>query len=175
MQNFDIKRNARKCCQTDRAFRPGDCFYSELIETDDGQLQRLDYAADQWNGMSEEAIGWWKQTVPELESGKIYWAPDDVLISYFESLINLPQHAAAAYVMSLLLVQKKVLILEDTVLQTGDRESAGEATLFLRNRHAGDLYEVLQQEITPQRINEIEHQLCENLFSDQPFLEHEPQ
>lgn len=168
MQNFDIKRNARKCCQTERVFRPGDCFYSELIETDDGQLQRHDYAADQWQGMSDEAIGWWKQTVPQLESGKIYWAPDEVLISYFQSLIKLPQQAAAAYVMSLLLVQKKLLTLEDNGPQTDD---PSDANLFLRDRHSGEVYEVPQQEIAAQRITEIEQQLCENLFSDQPFLE----
>jgi len=106
MQNFDIKRNARRCCQTDKPFRPGDCFYSELVETEDGQLERKDYAADQWSGMAENAIGWWKQTVPQLESGKIYWAP-----------------------------------------------------------------EVLQQNVAPERIKQLEEQLCENLFSDQPFVE----
>ena len=105
MQNFDIKRNARKCCQTDKALRPGDCFFSELVETENGQLERKDYAEDQWTGMAENAIGWWKQTVPQLESGKIYWAPNEVLLSYFRSLMQLPQQAEAAFVMALLLVR----------------------------------------------------------------------
>lgn len=166
MQNFDIKRNARKCCQTDQAFRPGDCFYSELIETDDGQLQRNDYSADQWQGTSPEAIGWWKQTVPELESGKIYWAPDEVLLSYFRSLTQLPQHTNTVYVMSLLLVQKKLLSLEDIEIAPN-----GSQQLILRERKSGEVFEVTQQEIDTEGVADIEQQLCENLFSDQPFVE----
>lgn len=164
MQNFDIKRNARRCCQTDKPFRPGDCFYSELVETEDGQLERKDYAEDQWSGMAENAIGWWKQTVPELESGKIYWAPDEVLLSYFRSLVQLPQQAEATFVMALLLVQKRLLTLEDSVLEDDTK-------LQLRERKSGEVFEVLQQDIVPQRIKELEEQLCENLFSDQPFVE----
>lgn len=164
MQNFDIKRNARRCCQTDKAFRPGDCFYSELVETEDGQLTRKDYAADQWSGMTEGAIGWWKQTVPKLESGKIYWAPDEVLLSYFRSLMQLPQQAEAAFVMALLMVQKRLLTLNDSVLED-------ETKLVLRERKSGELFEVKQQNIAPERIKELEAQLCENLFSDQPFVE----
>lgn len=164
MQNFDIKRNARKCCQTEKAFRPGDSFYSELIESEDGQLVRRDYAADQWKGMDQNAIGWWKQTVPQLESGKIYWAPDDVLISYFRSLIKSPQQSQAAYILALLMVQKRLLSLEDSA-----KEDDG--VLVLRERKSGEVIEMAQQTIAPQRIKAIEEQLCENLFSDQPFLE----
>lgn len=164
MQNFDIKRNARRCCQTDKAFRPGDCFYSELVETEDGQLERKDYAEDQWSGMAEGAIGWWKQTVPQLESGKIYWAPDEVLLSYFRSLMKLPQQAEAAYVMALLMVQKRLLTLKDSVLED-------ETKLVLRERKSGEIFEVIQQNIAPERIKQLEEELCENLFSDQPFVE----
>jgi len=162
MQNFDIKRNARKCCQTDIAFRPGDCFYSELVETADGRLERKDYAEDQWTGMAEDSIGWWKQTVPQLESGKIYWAPDEVLSSYFQSLTQSPQQAEAAFVMALLMVQKRLLTLEDSVLED-------ETKLVLRDRKSGEVFEVDQQNIPPERIKQLEEQLCENLFSDQPF------
>ena len=164
MQNFDIKRNARKCCQTEKAFRPGEVFYSELIESDDGQLVRKDYAEDQWQGMAENGIGWWKQTVPQLESGKIYWAPDEVLLSYFESLTKSPQQSEAAYVMALLMVQKRLLSLEDSVLED-------ETKLILRERKSGEVYEVAQQSIPPDRIKQLEEQLCENLFSDQPFVD----
>ena len=163
MQNFDVKRNARKCCQTEKAFRPGDCFYSELVETDDGDLVRKDYCSDQWKGISEDGIGWWKQTVPELESGKIYWAPDDVLLSYFKVLTEQPQQAEAAFVMSLLMVQKKLLTVVDNDVEEEKR--------VLRNRKSGEVFEIEQQNIEPQRIKELEQQLCENLFSDQPFVE----
>jgi hypothetical protein len=168
MQNFDIKRNARRCCQTDEPFRPGDCFYSELVETEDGQLLRKDYAADQWSGMGDNAIGWWKQTVPQLESGKIFWAPDEVLLSYFQSLMKVPQQAEAAFVMALLMVQKRLLKLEDSVLEDQPK-------LVLREKKSGEIYEVIQQEIAPERIKQLEEQLCENLFSDQPFVEDDAQ
>ncbi len=164
MQNFAIKRNAPKCFRTEKVFRPGDCFYSELVESDDGQMVRKDYAADQWTGMSENAIGWWKQTVPQLESGKIYWAPDEVLIRYFQSLMNSPQRAQAAYIMALLMVQKRLLTLEDSGLED-------DAKLVLRERKSGEVFEVAQQNISPERIKELEMQLCENLFSDQPFVQ----
>ena len=163
MQNFDIKRNARKCCKTDKAFRPGDVFCSELVETEDGQLQRKDYASDQWSGMAENAIGWWKQTVPELESGKVYWAPDGVLLSYFRSLLQLPEQAEAAFVMALLMVQKRLLTHTDSVLED-------QAKLVLREKKSGEIFEVPQQNIPTERIKQLEEQLCINLFSDQPLV-----
>ena len=114
--------------------------------------------------MAEGAIGWWKQTVPQLESGKIYWAPDEVLLSYFRSLMKLPQQAEAAYVMALLMVQKRLLTLKDSVLED-------ETKLVLRERKSGEIFEVIQQNIAPERIKQLEEELCENLFSDQPFVE----
>ena len=114
--------------------------------------------------MAENGIGWWKQTVPQLESGKIYWAPDEVLVSYFRSLTESSQQTEAAYVMALLMVQKRLLSLEDSILED-------ETKLVLRERKSGEVFEVAQQNVPPERIKQLEEQLCENLFSDQPFVD----
>ena len=83
MLNFEIKRSNRQCSKTDRTLQPGEEFYSALIDKD-GELERLDYCVESWESPPQDCIGWWKSKVPETGKGKVYWAPRNVMLSYFE-------------------------------------------------------------------------------------------
>ena len=192
MRQFDIKRGARKCCVTEQLFGPGVFFYSALLETSDGAI-RNDYSCDAWKnspwsqteGQPQQAsqdtsstdhfadqslIGWWKQRVPDLDSGKVYWAPDHVLIAWFDSLYarqsggNIDQNETT-WVMALLLMQKRLLASQD-------RDPDGDV-LYLVNKKTNQEYALHEPEIDEQRIDAIQSELAEQLFSDLPVIEEE--
>lgn len=160
MHDFEFKRCTRRCSQTDREIGPGENYISALIESTDG-IQRLDFAQEQWTGPPEGCIGWWKSRIPVLEKGKIYWAPNRVLLAFFESLVSGNQQNDTAYVMALLLVRKRVLQWKDTVSRDGVE--------FLQLRHGGEKknFEVKTSPLSPEQIQSIQNELAEQLFTDQ--------
>ena len=162
MVEFDIKRSSRKCSVQDRALLPGEFYISALLQTDES-TQRCDYCLEAWDGPPENCIGWWKAQIPEVVAGKIYWAPNEILYSYFDHLRNSPVEQDAAYVMALLMVQKRLLSLEEFVdTETGQQ-------MVLLNRHQREMFAIDVLEIEPARTAEIQQQLDEKLFTDQPL------
>jgi len=184
MQQFDVKRGSRKCCVTEQLFGPGDFFYSALIETSSGAI-RNDYSSAAWekspwcqsqkqdqqtpqedlSSEDQTLIGWWKQRVPDLDSGKVYWAPDHVLIAWFDSLYanqsaDIADGNETAWVMALLLMQKRLLTRHD-------RETDKD-TLCLLNKKTNQEYKLREPEIDAERIDAIQKKLEEQLFSDLP-------
>lgn len=161
MLNFDFKKSSRKCFKSEREFQPGDVFFSTLIDGDDGSTERRDYSVENWGGPSKDCIGWWKSSVPELGKGRVYWAPKNVLLAYFEHVQTSPQTVDIAFVTGLLLAQKKILSIVDA---DGD-----DANLVLHCRSSRVTYTVPVADVSPQRLNEIQDELSERLFMDQPF------
>lgn len=160
MLNFDFKKSSRKCFVSGREFQPGEELYSVLAECDDGTTERRDYCVENWPGAQPDHIGSWKSRVPELGKGRVFWAPRKVLLAYFEHVHKQPASADIAFVTSLLLIQKKILTLE----------SAGEdeTTMRLRDRNTNTVFDVPVLEIEPKRLTEIQSELSERLFMDQP-------
>ena len=159
MHNFDFKRSGRRCSESGREFAVGEQYISVLIE-EDGELIRQDLSADQWNGPDENCIGWWKSTVPDLAKGKVYWAPRDVLIAFFESLVQQPKNPDKTYVMAILLLQKKHLKLLDTKVTP-----QGEMMELMDNSNR-QRYEVAVMEIEAERVDEIQAEFADKLFTD---------
>lgn len=166
MPNFDFKKSSRKCHECERAFQPGEDFFSVLQESDDGPPDRQDFDTEHWGGPPETCIGWWKCSVPELGTGRVYWAPKHVMIAYFESVLANPGTQDIAFVAGLLLSQKRILKMQDN--------GGNEAILVLKDGN-NNIFEVPIAEIPPQRLAEIQAELSERLFMDQPAgLDGEP-
>jgi len=162
MTEFEVKRTSKKCSKTERPLLPGEQFFSALVEVGD-DTQRLDFSAEAWSGPPQDCLGWWKATIPEEVKGKIYWAPRAVLLAYFDHLTSQPNQADVAYMVALLLVQKKVLHLEETL------EEPDSQILAIKNRHSNENYRIPVIEISPARLAEIQNELSERLFLDQPY------
>lgn len=160
MQDFEFKRCARRCASTDREICAGESYFSALIESTDG-IQRTDFGESEWTGPPEGCIGWWKSRIPVLEKGKIYWAPNRVLLAFFESLNARNDQVETAYVMALLLVRKRILQWKDNI-NRNDVE-------FMQLRHAGTKkkFEVKTFDLEPAQIQAIQKELAEQLFTDQ--------
>lgn len=168
MPQFDFRRGGKKCCITEEPLQPGEFYYSALLETDDGQAVRADYSLEHWDGPGEDCIGFWKQKIPDLETGKVYWAPRDVLLAYFEHALEQAHHETA-FVMSLLLIQKRILSVKDSI-----DDEAGTVAILV-DRQSSHVYEVADVDIADAKVESIQQELAEHLFSDQPVLPSEPE
>ena len=159
MHNFDFKRSSRRCSISGREFGVGEQYISVLVD-DRGDMVRRDLAMDQWNGPPENCIGWWKSTVPDLAKGRVYWAPRDVLISFFTKLVEQGDAPEKIYLLAILLIQKKFLKLLDTT-----QTSQGEL-MELQDNANRERFEIAVVEINPARVEEIQAEFAEKLFTD---------
>ena len=94
----------RRCSTTGREFAPAEEFYSALV-AEGAELRRLDYCVEAWQGPPPGAVGWWKSQVPDRNAARAHWAPNDVLLSFFDELADQPDKQDMRYVLALLLVR----------------------------------------------------------------------
>lgn len=149
----EVQRFSRRCAATGRQLQPGESYYSVLVEQG-GIWQRLDYAADAWPGPPEGALAWWKSRIAERGARRPHWAPNDVLLSFFDELAEQPQHQDLRYVLALLLVRRRVMRLVETVA-----DSHGQKLVLYCPRRE-ETYHVPVATPSEQRIENIQQQLC---------------
>lgn len=110
--DFEIQRCTRHCTATGREFAPGEEFYS-VVASEGANVVRYDYSCDAWQGPPPKAIGWWKSQIPGPETKRKHWAPNDVMLQFFDELAEQPDKQDMRYVLALLLVRRRVMRLED--------------------------------------------------------------
>jgi hypothetical protein len=159
MLDFEVQRCTRKCCETETILQPGDVFYSALV-AHGSQVVRQDYCAAAWTGPPEGTVGWWKSQVPDIHSRKMHWAPNDVILHYFEQLEAEESQADMRYVLALLMVRRRIVRLEDT-----ERDEQGREIFVLYCPRNEREYRVAVAELAPPRVDEMQQQLAELLFA----------
>ncbi len=164
MQQYDFRRGGKKCSVSDRIFEPGEIYWSALVELSDGQTARVDFSDDNWDGPGDDCIGFWKQQIPDLDTGKVFWAPRSVLLAYFKHQLE-NNNTDLAYVMSLLLVQKRILFLKDSI----DSEE-GQISILV-DRRSSESFEIPDMDVDEARVQLIQAELAEHLFSNQLISE----
>jgi hypothetical protein len=157
MQEYEIQRCSRRCAASGRELRDGEVCYSVLM-AEGAQVVRYDYAAEAWPGPPPGAIGWWRTTVADPQAGRLTWAPHDVMLRYFERLLDDPAAEDARYVLALLLVRRRVLELERR-----EQDAAGREVLVLHCPRNEAEYRVAEVLPSPQRAAAIQTQLAELL------------
>lgn len=167
--DFEVQRSTRRCAATDRPLEPGDeCF--SVLEVQGAEVIRKDFCREAWSGPPDGAFGWWKSRVPEPVAKKIKLAPNDVLLELFDQLAEQPQQEDMRYVLSLLLVRRRVFRLETSLetLNGTTEQSVHESTgktmcVYCPKRDAS--YQVAAALPSHSRIDEIQHQLSELLIA----------
>src|SRR5262245_33195335 len=124
MIDYEIHRCTRRCAVTDRELKDGEDCYSVLVP-EGAAVVRRDYSAEAWKEPPENAIGWWKTTIVDPQAGRLYWAPNDVMLNYFERLVDDPLAEDARYVLALLLVRRRVLRVEGQEHDASSRPQLG--------------------------------------------------
>ena len=163
MFEYEIKRFKRRCCNTDQEFKPGDMYYSALVEADD-HFVRMDFAASAWNGPPEGAIGWWRCQVAALNPNRAYWAPVQVLLDYFGKLAECPEKRELCYLMALVLLRKKILHLVETQCNV-----EGFAEMLVHATRTNRDFTVRVCDPRREQLEQLQNELCEQLFTDQPI------
>jgi len=158
MLNFEFRGAGKRCSVSDRVLLPGEEFYSALIEGKT-EIERLDFAQENWHDPPADCIGWWKSQVPRQPSGKVYWAPREVLLAFFDYVREQPNQADTAYLTALLLAQKKILTTKETLEQPDPN------MLYLENKKDRISYQVPVVAVPPERVKEIQLELSEKLFT----------
>jgi hypothetical protein len=118
-------------------------------------LKRSDYAANVWQGPPENAVGWWKSQVPDKTSRRKHWAPNEVMLNFFDELAASPDKQDMRYVLTLLLVRRRVFRLEE---EERDAEGREVLTVYCPRRDA--TYTVLAVMPAQDRIEQIQEELA---------------
>lgn len=168
--DFEVQRCTRRCAATERALVPGDVCYS-VLEIYGADVVRKDFCTEGWTGAPKAAFGWWKSRVPEPTAKRIKLAPNDVLLELFDQLADRPEQQDLRYVLTLLLIRRRVLRID---LANGDPGELRPDTLsdnivkaMVVHCPKRDVsYDVTVNMPSGERIDEIQRQLSELLIAD---------
>lgn len=157
MVEFDFRRPSRQCSVENRALTPGESYFSALVEQPDGELVRIDTSAKAWTGPPDHCVGWWQSRIAELQKGRVYWAPSEVLLAVFRHAIE-QKKTATAWILGTLLVRKRLL---------AEREGpAGTGVVRLVHSATRSEYELSEPQLDADQIAAIQRELEECLFTD---------
>ena len=159
MVEFDIKGCSRKCAKTDQEIGRGQFYFSVLLHDDDDQLIRLDYSEEVWEGPPEECLGWWKSQVPNLEDGKVYWAPNDVLFAYFDEILASGKNPEKLYLMALLMVRRRLMKLDDV-------QASNQSRIRLSSNRHDSVIEIPVVALAAQQVEQLQNDLGAHLFTN---------
>jgi hypothetical protein len=152
--DYEVQRCTRHCAATGRELAPGEAYYSAMV-VEGAEIKRLDYALDAWQGPPPGAIGWWKSQRPEPGTRPSHWAPNDVMLDFFDRLESEPENQDMRYVLALLLVRRRVMRLEDT-----QHDEHGGELLVLYCPRRDTTYQIPALVPEPSRIEQIQDELA---------------
>ena len=160
MVDFEVQRSSRKCAATEREFKGGEFFFSVLIP-EGSEVIRQDYCEEAWEGPPEDSLGWWRSQMPDDKSKKANWAPNDVMMHYFESLKDQEEKQDLRYVLTLLMIRRRILKLEDS-----EQDEQGRDQLVVFCTRNENEYKVPVVDPDGPRIKAIQDELGQLLFRD---------
>ena len=144
---------------TDKEFKPEETFYSVLI-ADGAEIVRRDFSESAWEGPPEGTVGWWQSRMPSANSKKIGWAPNDVMLEFFQELDGKPEKEDLRYVLTLLLIRRRVMRLEET------EQHEGREQLVIYCNRQEQTYRVPVVYPDPARTQEIQDELATLLLAN---------
>lgn len=152
--DYQLRPLSKNCAGSGLPLTGGSDCWSVVVE-EDGKLVRHDYSDQAWEGPPENSVGFWKSEVPASIGNEKPKLDPDSLFDYFVQLSDSPNTAEQdfLYVLSLLLLRKKRLILEETI--TVDDQPAMKLI-----GHGGEgPFEVVERSLTDDQIADLQQQL----------------
>jgi hypothetical protein len=96
--------------------------------------------------------------MPGQTARRAHWAPNDLLLNFFDELAEQPDKQDMRYVLALLLVRRRVMRLEEEL-----RDDSGHERLMLYCPRRDAQYEVPAIALDEQRVEEIQQVLAKLL------------
>jgi hypothetical protein len=154
MTEYQIQPNTRRCAITGRDLRPGETYYTALLEAA-GQFVRQDYSAEAWTGLPPGAFSFWSGRVPSETESRKPKVDDDLLLECFERLEGQtePSRVSFRYVVALLLMRRKRLKFEEAKTE-GEQE-----VLLLRCVRTGAKHQVVNPGLTAEEMTAVQEEV----------------
>lgn len=132
--SYDIARPSGVCAASGEPIAPGRPYVAVLVEREGQEgLERLDFAADRWDagarpGPPFRVFGSWRALMQDGTAQKRAFIDDESLLDLLEQLEGAtePSRQSFRYVLTLLLVRKRLLKFE------GARQEAGARLMLVR-------------------------------------------
>jgi hypothetical protein len=153
MTEYSIQPHTRRCAITGRELRPGEKFFTVLVE-EDGQFVRKDFSGEVWQGPPGE-VNFWSGRVPrDAEAQKPHF-DDELLLDCFHRLEGQdePRKVNFRYVVALLLMRRKRFRFLDARLVQG-REVLVVASVRDKNK-----YEVVNPHLSETEIVAVQEEV----------------
>lgn len=176
--DYDVRQTARRCAVTDRAFSPGEEFFSVLVPPEDDPasdvIERRDLSREAWQGPPEYAIAWWRARMPGAKR-KARLAPNEVMLDLFDRWADDANRVESRYVLTLLLIRRRVLKLHDSdetlpsaddSAAVNDETSPETITVYCSDRETS--YQVVAAAPDDERVGAIQSELYALLYDGQP-------
>jgi hypothetical protein len=167
--DFEVQRTSRRCTATDLPLEPGDICYS-VLEVQGADVIRKDYSSAAWTEPPTQAFAWWRTRIPAPTAKKVKLAPNDVLLELFDQLADDPAQDDLRYVLTLLLVRRRVFRLEtavDIANDAGSQKTGARSdevlAVFCPKRETSYAVPVAMPDAA--RIDEIQQQLSDLLIA----------
>jgi len=150
---MEVPRPSRTCSVSHREFQPNEVFFSVLTGEND-QFVRRDISAEHWSGPPQESYGWWKSTVKHVVENASQQVSGETLQSLFERLSAQPGDTDMLYILTLLLLRRKLLRYEKEIA-----DEQGNKLLEVYAHHTGATYQIPVAMPNHERLEEIQRQL----------------
>ncbi|MBR0238913.1 MAG: hypothetical protein IJQ39_12535 [Thermoguttaceae bacterium] len=168
--DYSIKPAARCCCQTGRAFQPGETFYSALFfDEKQVSLIRRDYSREAWHGRPKDSYACWRCEIPPLEE-EVGSKPatNEQLLEFFDKLRDDPTQTDMLFVMTLLLIRRRLFKEDDSLDFSDDLDQSDFMKVYCPRRNESYTIEIV--DIPLPRQDEIQAVLERLVFGEQRSL-----
>lgn len=161
-QDYSIGKTTGVCAATGRRLEVGEPFVGALVEPVDSEvLVRVDFSEGAWEegARPERLFGFWRGVVPAENERRPVLIDDQAIMDLFEQLAETTdaKRIAFRFVLALVLVRKRLLVLEST------RSARGQEPGVMRVRRKGEarppegppLMEVVDPGMTDEAVDEV--------------------
>jgi len=149
----EIPRPSRTCSVSRRDFQADEPFFSVLTRENELFI-RKDIAAEHWSGPPHEFFGWWKSTAKHVTEHPPKHVSGETLQSLFERLAAQPGEEDTFYILTLLLLRRKLLRYEKESI-----DEHGNKWIEVYALHTNMTYRVPAAMPDHERLTEIQRQL----------------
>ena len=151
---YQIQPHTRRCAATGQEIRPGETFYTVLLE-EGSQFVRRDYSVAAWQGAPAGAFSFWMGKVPENAESRRPPIDDELLLDCFHRLEgqSATHQINFRYVVALLLMRRKRLRFEDA------RQKDGQEAIVVRCPRDRKVYEVVNPRLSEEEIVAVQEEV----------------
>jgi hypothetical protein len=154
MTDYQIQPNTRRCSATGRDLRPGERYYTALLEEGD-HFVRKDFSREAWQGPPTAAFSFWSGKVPESQDDNKPRFDDDLLEECFHRLEGQTEPAKQnfRYVVALLLMRRKRLKFDQVVKDGSDEKVCVTCT------SNGERYQIVNPRLSDEEMVKVQEEV----------------